>query len=227
MKVLALTCTHGRSQIVDVFLHHLEYECLIVDSNYDVLTSETDIMPQWAIPKEINYFSFSNKKLGEKWNFGLQQCKEVDFDYLLITGSDDIFSPGLIDHLVKQKVHYAGLLDFYFYDTERDLLKYCPGLKYDRAGEPHGAGRIIHRSVLESLNWVLWDDKINHGLDASMTKRLKTLDIKTHFCKIPDGMFAVDLKSSENIHRLEEYPGIMLDQEAKQIMLRHFNLEYV
>ena len=131
------------------------------------------------------------------------------------------------DFLVDKKVHYAGFLDFYFYDTERDLAKYCPGMKYNRKGEPHGAGRILHRSILESLNWVLWDDKLSSGLDASMTKRLRTLDITTWFGNIPEGMYAVDLKTSDNIHRIEEYPGVMMNDHEKAQLLNHFSLQYV
>ncbi len=218
MSILALTCTHNRQETLEIFLDKLNYPLIMVDT-----TGGT-----FPVDKKItHYFDYSNKPLGAKWNYGLQQAKHIDFEYLLITGSDDIFSPGLIEFLAEKRVHYAGLLDFYFYDIERDLLKYCPGLRYNRKGEPHGAGRIIHRSVLEALGWRLWDDHLNSGLDASMTRKFLKLDISAFFTHIPKGMYAVDLKSSDNIHTIEEYNGVMMNGEEKDKLLNHFNLQYV
>lgn len=220
MKILALTCTHNRNETVDIFLHHMNYDLLIVDSiggNTEEYDNGRDI---WVI-------KYDNDQLGAKWNYGLQHAKHIDFDYLLITGSDDIFSPGLIESLAEQDADYAGLLDFYFYDIEKDLLKYCSGLQFNRKGEPHGAGRIIKRWVLEALEWHLWDDNINYGLDASMTRKFLTVNLNTFFTHIPKGMYAVDLKSSDNIHSIHEYNGVWMNKEEKQQLRDHFNLQYV
>lgn len=204
MTIHALTCTHGRSETVEIFLQHMYFPITIIDSS-----------------------EYKNDPLGAKWNYGLSKCKELDLDYLLITGSDNLFSPGLIESLTENKVHYSGLLDFYFYDIEKDILKYCPGFRYSQSGHPHGAGRVIHRSVLETLDWKLWDDNLNSGLDNSMTRRLKNLDLSSKFVKIPEGMYAVDLKTSNNLHTIHEYPGLILGEQEKKELRDHFQLEYV
>lgn len=162
------------------------------------------------------YIIHPNKPVSKKWNYGLQFARKVDFEYLIITGSDDIFSADLWEHYKTLSVQYFGLLDFYFLDYETSKIKYHSGFMANRQGETHGAGRALHRSVLDAVDWKLWDDTLNEGLDASMTKSLNNLILSTEFIKVHSkGFVAMDIKTKENIHKASEYQGNWIAEEEK------------
>lgn len=166
------------------------------------------------------YIIHPNKPVSKKWNYGLEFAKKIHFEYLIITGSDDFFCPELWEWYKGLNVHYAGLLDIYFMDAGNGKIKYNDGFRANRQGEPHGAGRALHRNVLETLNWKLWDDNLNEGLDGSMTKQLNTLSISTEFIKVHSkGFVAMDVKTSENIHKIGEYQGRWIDEDEKKWVL--------
>lgn len=202
--MIILTCVHGRPEITEIFLDNIpsKYPIVIVGDMEDECGQ---IIAQYG---NTTYLQADNKPLGRKFNKGLAYLKDKDFDYVFIAGSDDIFQPELFDYYetLKGKYDYVGLLDFYFHDFQ--MTKYCPGFVHDRKGEPHGAGRMISRKVLEQLDFKLWDDDLNSGLDASMTKRLKPLSLKTYFFSMKKkGFWAVDLKSKNNLHQMSAYNG--------------------
>lgn len=207
MQLLVLTAAHGRHEIFKTFVNSVPHPLVIVGSDDDNKhTSRGD------------YFITENKPLGKKWNYGLEICKSYSFDYLVITGSDDIFSPDLWKFYESLDVHYAGFTDLYLHDKGR--IKYFQGYSRNRAGEPQGAGRALHRNVLDSLNWQLWDDDLNIGLDWSMTEKLNKLSMSTKIIRLIDNEFvALSLKSEQNLHSIKEYEGEWLDEsQAKWVL---------
>lgn len=212
MTPLILSAAYKRNDLFKQFIKHLPYQKVIIGDKENEQNLDNGV-----------YLIHENKPLGKKWNYGLQFCKSIKFDYLIITGSDDFFCPNLWAFYKDLSVHYFGLLDLYFVDGLR--VKYCPGFKLNRFGEPHGAGRAIHRSVLEALNWKLWDDEINIGLDASMTEKLNQLEMQTKFIKIKDyGFYAADIKSSDNLHSISEYDGTWCDHDEKGMVFKSLGL---
>lgn len=192
--MLIYTAVYQRPEIFRIFLSHLPegHRLAVAGSNAD------DCYEVWKDRGDRHsiYIHAENEPLSNKFNIGLQKLKRYDFDYLFITGSDDIYTPGLwraYEHLAQHKLYdYVGLLDFYFTDFQK--TKYCPGFQHNRLGEPHGAGRMISRQVIEQLDFTLWDNGLNSGLDASMTKKLNTLKLKTHFFRCKDiNEIAIDL----------------------------------
>ena len=178
--------------------------------------------------KPCDYFiRYKNLPVGDKWNTGLRMIKEIDldFDYILISGSDDIYSASLFQRyfkLMAEGVHFVGLLDFYFYDIRKGVLKYFGGHHADRKGETQGAGRLLHRNVLDALEWELWDDHRNSELDLSLTRRLDNIgNLKRRVINLrAEGLVAVDIKDGENIHSIEKYRGKYVDKD----ILREVNL---
>lgn len=206
--MIILTCVHLRPEITEIFLANIptKYPVIIVGDKDD---NNGQVIAQYG---NTIYLQAANKPLGKKFNTGLNYLKDKEFEYVFITGSDDIFQPELLDYYetLKGKFDYVGLLDFYFHDFQ--ATKYCPGFIHDRKGEPHGAGRMISRKILEQLDFKLWDDEINSGLDASMTKRISKLQgIKSYFFSMKKkGFWAVDLKTKNNLHQMGEYNGIIV-----------------
>lgn len=212
--MLILTACYKRIEVFNIFLQYLpNYPLAVIGDERE----HYDLLKQ--LRPDAHWIEYWNQPLGAKWNYGLKISQAWAYDYVMILGSDDIFTPGLWEHYKKAMEpfldggHYFGLLDFYFTDFAR--TKYCPGFQHNRKGEPHGAGRMIHRSILEKLNWELWDNNINSGLDASMTERLKTipnLKNRSHFFRCKDiGEIALDIKSGGNIQAMEDYDGEWID----------------
>ena len=216
MKLAVLTACYKRYNIFKLFLQHIPKDITLI-----CVGDEDENMTAFTESKvKGGYLIHENKPVSNKWNAGLEFAKSHEFDYLIITGSDDFFSPDLWEWYKSLDVHYAGLLDFYFMDSLTGKVKYNDGFSFNRKGEPHGAGRALHRSVLDAVGWKLWKDGRNEGLDASMTDTLKGIAMDFQFIKVQSkGFVAVDVKTDENIHRISEYQGRWIDESEKQFVL--------
>ncbi len=143
-----------------------------------------------------------NQPLGAKWN-AIAAKALLDADYLLILGSDDFCSPGLLDCYCTQLgygVEYVGPEGCYFHDLAECQTVRFPGYGPDhpRHGEPIGAGRLIAAHLITTDPW---DADLDCGLDASMTRRLGLPPAVL----IPagPGAYLVDIKTATNIWRYE------------------------
>jgi hypothetical protein len=159
-----------------------------------------------------------NEPLGQKWNAAVEQACAFGADYVLILGSDDFLSDPLIDRyadLIEEKWLYAGLAGLYFYEPSTKRLAYH-ATKQSAHGNPLGAGRLIHRSLLERQGYRPW-------LDAS-TKRLDT-DMRLR-CDLPAAKLltvntdqpAVDVKTDTNLwgfDRLRVAYGTTMVEESE------------
>lgn len=107
--------------------------------------ADADLLSEYNIP----YIEYSNDFLGRKKNAGLAEAlKRFDFDYLLEIDSDDLLSNNLLDHylpFMEKAVPAFG-------------PNQCSGIDMSN-GEVGfvktkliiGAGRMIHREVLEKM----------------------------------------------------------------------------
>lgn len=214
MKLAILSAAHGRHSVFKKFINSIPSDIQKI-----IVGSDDENRKYFDKNCTGTYIISPNKPLGKKWNFGLQYAKNHDFDYLIIIGSDDIFSSDLWDYYRTLDVHYFGILDIYFLEDKK--IKYCPGFMQNRFGEPHGAGRAIHRSVLDACDWKLWDDEINIGLDASMTETLRRFKFESEFIRLTDnGFVALDIKTNENLHSSKEYQGRYLHHEESNWVLK-------
>lgn len=119
---------------------------------YAVCSTDEDA----AVLKEygIDYAMYSNEYLGAKKNHGLSEAlKKYPFDYLLEIGSDDIVAPALLDlyePYFHKGIKIISVDTCYFINTENaDVANWVTDYIL-------GAGRAIHRSVLE----LMWKTKI-------------------------------------------------------------------
>lgn len=215
MKFCILTAAYGRYPVFEVFL---DWFNLVKLSRYKnvfnlVVAADDYKIKEMCEQYEAYYVKADNDILGNKWNTGLKKCKEIDFDYLIIMGSDDITSVTIFDvytNLYPEKA--IGWKDIYFYDAESKRMKYWPGYNNDREGESIGAGRAIHRDVLDKLNWQLWDIGRKKHLDANMSTRFKPFDIRPKILSLKEyGEFMVDIKTTKNMSQFSEYKGDFVD----------------
>lgn len=140
-----------------------------------------------------------NNVVGMRWNRGIEYCKDLDFNRMLILGSDDIFSKELIELYSKHKDPYIGLKDATAIDLYNKRFRYFRGYhRRDRIGESVGSGRYLSRDVLESVEFKPFRD-INKSLDMSMTVKLKEQGYTNKLLTIGENPIRVGLKSKTGI----------------------------
>lgn len=228
IKIAVITTAYKRPLILDLFL-----------KNFITVQEE---VKEWcelklyiAGDEEINYgntdgctfIRFENNPLGMKWNSLLEFTKAADYN--LITGSDDIFNAQLL-HSYKPYIcsgyDYLGLLDsYYYYIYYPDCMRYSEGYKGARYGEPDGGGRLIHKSILEKVNYKLWDDELNSGLDLSMTNRIKPFITKSKFLNGKEnGIYFIDIKSDVNITHFNDIKCPTIPKDEATAILKSFSI---
>jgi len=162
----------------------------------------------------MKWIKYPNLPLSQKWNALLKQIK--DCEYVFITGSDDLFNAQLFHTyypLVQAGHDYLGLLSSYFLELATMKLILWKGYTNHRRGEPDGGGRLIRTDIIARNNYKLWDDRLNKGLDGSMTRRLAIAD-KPKFIRCEEhGILFVDIKSGFNICPFSSFEGESMDVE--------------
>lgn len=152
----------------------------------------------------IAWCMYKNEPLGEKKNYGLQKAKEFEFDYLLEIGSDDL----ILNELLDDYKNYIGKFDFFG-------ISDCAFINSD-GGEcrrlisrstTYGAGRMIHRSILEKVDWRLWHDHLNRGMDNNSVLSLQRKGIKYNKCNVLDFPCLIDIKSDVNLWKFNYFLG--------------------
>lgn len=159
----------------------------------------------------IEYVHCNNKPLGLKWHTGLQACMKHDFDFLMLLGSDDLISSSLLDiykPLCKEYFVF-GVEDLYLYSVERKKTVYYPG--YEKIKMSIGAGRMIHREVIEACKGKLWPFRINRGLDGNSLRRIRAKGYDEHVINVKGKAAIVDIKSRVNLNEFGSFYGEPVD----------------
>lgn len=227
MKIVVLTCVWKRPNITKIFLEQFKALQAYNPSEFEL---ELVVVGSEAKSKEIvtpyttHYIHYKNLPLGKKWNAGLAYCESLDFDVLLALGSDDIISTSCLSvykRYIDEGFDYLGWQDFYLLDTSRKKMKYWSGYQGKRNGESVGAGRMFSRSLLEKLDFKLWDSHKNKGLDGSCTKKIQSIKHSKRVIRAKNNIvFMVDLKSKTNIGGYHRCDGNSVNM--KRLILNHF-----
>ena len=233
IKIAIITTAYKRPLILDLFLknfiavqNEVKEWC---ELSLNLASSYEDFMQidRKLFSEGMSFVEHENLPLGLKWNESLKHHR--GYDYALIVGSDDIFNAQLLESYKPYcyaNYDYIGLLDsFYYYIYYPDCMRYFAGYNGERQGEPDGGGRLIHKSILENVNYKLWDDELNSGLDLSLTNRIKPFVKKSKFLVGADkGIYFIDIKSDVNITHFNDIkcPTIPIHEATK--ILKSFSI---
>jgi len=156
-KVMIYTAMHGRHMVSRLWCEGVKR--FIAESPSNILCDVFVVVDdhpseRLCIEYGFDYGWHSNDYLGKKFNAGLKNIMEwYTFDYLLITGSDDlIFTHAWDAYLpcIERKQDYFGFESIYFYSVEREeAIRFS----YASAGQPSrlvGCGRMISISALKN-----------------------------------------------------------------------------
>ena len=154
----------------------------------------------------INWIMTPNKPLGAKWNAGLREALNHEWDYLLILGSDDLISNDLIyRYMSYEGWDMIGVRDLYLYKDGR--VKYFASKRLKTIG----AGRLLKRSAIEKCG-MLWSDHKNKGLDGNCSKRLRMKRLKEVAINMGDSI-VVDIKSDVNMNSFDKLEGEIVNKK--------------
>lgn len=152
----------------------------------------------------INWTMHKNEPLGEKKNHGLSVAKHYEFDYMMEIGSDDLILNELLDdyknYIVKHE--FFGITDAAYINSESGECR-----RLISRHSTYGAGRMIHRRLLEAMNWKLWNDNISKGMDNNSVLSLQRKGFSYTKVKPIDFPCVIDVKSEENIWKFNYFLG--------------------
>lgn len=156
----------------------------------------------------IQVVYYLNQPISAKLNAGIHYAlKHMEFDYLMNFGSDDLIHPDietLFAPLFKANTLFFGVNNLWFYDlTDRSAWHFNT---YNDI-KAIGAGRMIHRSIVQSFidvkRYPVYPNDIDRGMDTASSnniwQHLKVKDIVINSGEFP---YIVDLKTNTNINHM-------------------------
>ena len=148
---------------------------------------------------KFKYTECENDPLGNKWNEAFRQLKGLDFDYVLIVGSDDFVS--------------SNAIDFYLNEANRDVYEFsdifiCDELNkesiYLNEIDNCGAGMLIKREFIELMNFEPVPNHIKKGLDRNIKEHLKKYGAKVSYVSYALNRFAlIDIKNGYSMNSFD------------------------
>lgn len=185
-KFVILTCVWQREGVTNIFLSYFSKlrKALAPNVIIDLVAvgSEGDQSKRLVENYGFEYLEYPNKPVSKKWEHGINSVKSLEFDGLIIMGSDDLIDGRAIRRYIKaldDGFLFFGFQDVYFYEADTKELIYWPGYSHKSNPMPHrtlesiGLGRMLSRELLELLNFSIWGSlEANSSLDGFMHKRL-------------------------------------------------------
>lgn len=207
MKVTIATMIWRRPEVFECFavgVKNLIQSFPEIEFEVVAVGSEGEHSFQLAFNHGFTYHEYPNDNLGKKAQFRLDKVKETDPDYVLFLGSDDILTPSAFAYCIRHmnnRIEHIAPFDIYYLNRKR--LYYSEGYRvgHHRHGEPVAPGRLLSASILNKLNWTLWDNSVVHrGLDSKAYARIKSAQNSYHYYSLKDiGAMLIDIKTSENL----------------------------
>jgi hypothetical protein len=193
MKAITIGAMHGRHDTVKYCLDRMPFI-----ENYLVYSTDED----GAFLREHAHAlaKVSNFPLSNKWSVAISLLRYIEFDYVIILGSDDYINQAFVDFVSEHitDCDMIGFTDIYF--EQDNEFHYWSGYSGLNEGQTIGAGRCYTKSFLEKMNYSMYNSEANSGLDrmayneiVKFNPRIKTASIKDH------NLVLVDVKDGKGI----------------------------
>ena len=170
---------------------------------YIISASDPDLRENsQAIKNNFYCTTPDNKPVSNKLNMAINRALKYEQpDYIMNLGSDNLINPLLFDYYrahIANETPFFGLNKSWLYDT----LTHKTGIvTYNVIA---GAGRMIHRSVFETVGDI-YQQGLNDSMDTFSEQRIATHGISAVHIEVEDlPPLVIDLKSLVNIHTFFE-----------------------
>lgn len=203
MKVIVISCMHGRQKTVSECIKRMPF----IDKIY-IASRDEDIEFLKSQPI-LAYAQYKNNPLSWKWNTAIQLLRDVDFDAVILLGSDDYIDEKYLKYIQENisKYDMIGFSDIYF--QEDDQMYYWRGYENHRKGEPSGAGKTYTKKFLEKINYNLFPLALNKGLDSLSWNIVKRRTSNIHITSLKENdLLLVDIKDGEGLTSLNKFTNL-------------------
>ncbi|MBL4810405.1 MAG: hypothetical protein JKY43_10170 [Phycisphaerales bacterium] len=203
-KIIVISAMHHRQKTVKFCIDKMpfieKYMIYSDKSDHTFLTFYTDV----AGCEQV-----INRPLSYKWNRAIRYLKNIEFDAVIVLGSDDYIDENFVD-FIKNNIENYDLISFKdIYFKENDDFFYWPGYIGQRKGEPAGAGKTYSKKFLEVIDYNLFPLSKNSSLDGMSWKVCKDANAKTLVTSLKDeNIFLCDVKDGEGITKLSSITNI-------------------
>ena len=207
LKVLAYTQLWKRPELTKLIFDQLNRITSVELIPFAVLSE--DSMKELCEDEGVKWCYAPNEPLSDKHNVGLQKALELDWDYSLTFGSDDLISERIFEvyqDVMNQGCDFVGLNDMWFYNKGR-LKRH----KYKSTRASYGAGRLISRKLAEKLHGNIWakDGRITR-IDTDSRDIIEKHGFK-HTIVRTDLPVVVDVKTEVNLWPYDHWDGYPVD----------------
>jgi hypothetical protein len=226
-RLAIITGVWQRPEVFEMFanatnkLKHNDIDIVVI-----VAGSEGAKSRQMVEDKGFIYIEIENQPLAQKMNATMLKAQELNVDFCLCVGSDDLITNELLEvyysYMIKN-IDYVAVLDWYFYDTQTKAFTYWGGYTdTPRIGHTCGAGRLISSNLLNKWGWAVWENKHSTILDDSMQNKLKTTPHTSEVFRLKDkNVFAFDVKSAVNMTPFELWENTNFVKGKEETELRN------
>lgn len=151
--------------------------------------------------------AFEGETLGAKLNRGLSDSKGLNWEYVMVLGSDDLLRShvwGYIRVAIEEGLRAFGFNKAYLYDRINHRAKI-----WDAGPGTFGAGRCVRRDVVKECGWELWDNAKNNGIDNSQERIIfDRADYQPIFILDTHIPVICDIKDNDNLNSFDDVPGL-------------------
>lgn len=215
--------------IISVWKRH-DLEKLVVDRflsqskkfGFEIVIAGSEGNKSKDLANGCHYIETVNFPVSNKHNAMLEKAKELNVDGVVLMGSDDMVCDNywkFINTFTSKEIDVVGLKDLYFYSTLSKCLGYWSG--FSNGKQTVGAGRFFSRYILDSMDWKLWNDGLNKGLDTNCTNRLLSKGISEKMFSMEESkVFLMDIKHTYSITNqaiLNACKQVNIDIMAKKV----------
>lgn len=179
MNPIVLIATHARIEITSKNITSLLNQS-VKPKIVLVITDRHEYEKYKSIDYQNIFIEFENNKpLGNKWQAGVHQARQLNANPLIITGSDDILGPSFIENacrLVNEGNHFIGIRRWWQHKDGRAF--YCQYRA--KHGQPIGGARAYSSEMLKVINYRIFDTTVDkhlddYGWDNARLSKLKCL----------------------------------------------------
>jgi hypothetical protein len=198
-----ITINHHRPQILRLFCASINRLRNDIGINFPVICVSEQEDETMCSQYGIGHITYPNEPATEKWNQGMMYLKDLDLDYVIIMGSDDIMSTECLRNIMfemNNDVDLIVLKTIFVYDTDG---KYRGTLKRITTKGFFGVGKTINKRILDAVNWRPWEYSAprNWGMDSICSRNISEY-VKT--TAVVEGMI-VDCKSQQSLNKFSMF----------------------
>lgn len=229
-KILIVTAVWQRHELTEIVLSYYAKLAQRSKGKIQLLAAGSEGVKSRTLCERNgwNYIECPNDPVSFKWSTLTQEARNFDFDFLTISGSDDLLSLPLIryyDSVYSSDAEYMlGLKDLYFYMMSSEKSYHFHGYETLKT---IGAGRCFSRTILKKVNWKPWHDyAVNRGLDSRCSSHLIRCGITERPVRMKvTGGIGIDIKHHK-VAITEESRIISVSTKCGNIFKSKFPEEY-